>query len=337
MRRLVLHMGQTKTGSTAIQTWCVWNRDFLRARGVHYPGHRSDRAALRGTPLTGNGSVLLPFLGAPDRMDPDAAERGIDRVVAELVNSDAPATLCSNEKMWGQLKPTAFRELVDRFTAEGVTTQAVVYLRDIAPHAVAVYAQRVQQGGTNATLTEYITGEGGHELVYETRLQHTLELLGDVLGKHNITVRHYESARHALIDDLLTHVLGIEDRDGVQSPPQHIANRSLTLREIEWKRYLNERLGSPRQSKALGRKLTMLSGLDHDERLCITPAGLGHLTEHYEGEVAWVNRNYFNDRPILSVAGNQAAHPEPQQPVDLSAAECQLLDWLVAASNRQVR
>lgn len=65
MRRLVLHMGQTKTGSTAIQTWCVWNRDFLRAHGIRYPEHRSDRSALRGAPLAGNGSVLLPFLGAP--------------------------------------------------------------------------------------------------------------------------------------------------------------------------------------------------------------------------------------------------------------------------------
>lgn len=270
-------------------------------------------------------------------MDPDAAERGIDRVVAELVTGDAPVTLCSSEKMWGQLKSTAFRKLIERIAAVGVTTQVVVYLRDIAPHAVAVYAQRVQQGGTNATLTEYITGEGGHDLLYETRLQHTLELLDDVLGKQNIIVRHYESVRRALIDDLLTHVLGIEDRDGVQPPPRHIANRSLSLREIEWKRYLNERLDSPRQSKALGRKLTMLSGLDHDERLCITPAGLGHLTERYESEVAWVNRNFFDDRPVLSVAGDQAAHPGGQQPADLPAAERQLLDWLVAASNRQAQ
>jgi hypothetical protein len=37
MRRLVLHIGTEKTGTTAVQTWCVRNRAALASQGVHYP------------------------------------------------------------------------------------------------------------------------------------------------------------------------------------------------------------------------------------------------------------------------------------------------------------
>lgn len=41
MKKLILHIGTHKTGSTAIQNWLYWNRDTLAAQGVLYA--RTDR------------------------------------------------------------------------------------------------------------------------------------------------------------------------------------------------------------------------------------------------------------------------------------------------------
>lgn len=328
MRRLMLHMGLTKTGSTAIQTWCVWNRDFLADHGVRYPEHPSDQAARRGAPLPGNGTPLLPFLGAPARMDRAAADRGIDQVVADLLAGGAPLTLASNEKMWGQFRPAKLRGLAERIRAEGVTPQAVVYLRDIAGHAVSVYVQRVQQGAVRVPLEDYLdVGDG--DARYEPRLRQTLENLLDILGPNNVIVRHYDSVRQVLMEDFLTEVLEIDSRDGATTPPAAVANRSLGLREVEWKRYLNARLTEDRnRSKNLGRQLTMLPGLDGDSRLTITPDALAFLDECHGAEVDWVNQQFFGGEPVLSVAGSIGTSPERAQPMDLSESERYLLDWI---------
>ena len=71
-RRLVLHIGVTKTGSSAIQAGLVQNRERLAERGIGYPASRSDRRALRWDTTSGNGMLLVPFL-APRERDSDAA------------------------------------------------------------------------------------------------------------------------------------------------------------------------------------------------------------------------------------------------------------------------
>lgn len=329
-RRLVLHMGLTKTGSTAIQTWCVWNRDFLLAHGVRYPEHGSDESAFRGAPLPGNGTPFLPFLGAPPRMDRAAAKRGVEAVIGDFLDGGAPTTLASNEKMWGQLRAERFEDLVRRISAMGVQVQVVVYLRDVASHAVSLYAQVVQQGALTTTLEEFLA-EQESEFHYRPRLRENLETMLAVLGRDNMMVRHYDSVRGALIEDFLSGVLTIEDRDGVQQPPNQVSNRSLGLREIEWKRHVNALLGEDRvRSKELGRRVTMLSGMADDQRLAITARGLGRLEQAHSEDVAWVNRVFFGGEPVLSIDGGCPRVDRPQQPLVLDDHERHLLDWVAS-------
>lgn len=47
MPKLILHAGTHKTGTTAIQTFAVSNRDALMSRGVFYPNYRPHRVPLK--------------------------------------------------------------------------------------------------------------------------------------------------------------------------------------------------------------------------------------------------------------------------------------------------
>lgn len=328
MRRLLLHMGLAKTGSTAIQHWSVWNRDWLRQHGVRYPEHRSDEKALRGESMPGNGDVALPFISGMEHHNPAAAKRGMAAVLAKATAGDAPVTLLSNEKMFGQFRPEHLSEVRRHLAAEGITLQAVVYLRDIAGHAVSAYAQRVKQIPITSTLWDYLTDESAPErLRYKQQLRPPLEHLLEVLGEENLTVRHYDTHRHALVEDFLTHVLGITDRDGTQDPPSPVANRSLTLREIEWKRHLNTKVRDRGKARFLGRRLAMLPAPDGDRRLNLTDSGLAYLEDRFGDEVAWTNRQFFGAEPVLSVSGGASPVAEAEQPLELTDEERRLLDW----------
>jgi len=61
MRTLYLHIGASKTGTSALQVAFARNAKALRGRGLHYPGKNQD--AMDGKITSGNG--LLRSISTP--------------------------------------------------------------------------------------------------------------------------------------------------------------------------------------------------------------------------------------------------------------------------------
>ena len=328
MPRLVLHMGLPKTGTTALQVWCVRNRGWLQEHGVWYPPFRSDAKAGDGGAHVGNGLPLLRYLRPESATRPDGPERALRQVRAELARNDASTVLYSNEWLFGQHRSEQLRALRDALAVTGVTLQTVVYLRDIAGLALSAYAQQVETRMVATTFSEYVGSSVVTPPKFRISWQARLERMLEVVGPEHVLVQHYDSNRHRLVESLLE-VLGITDGPDGPGDAASVYNRTLTVREIEWKRYLNARITSRAESRRLGDAIAQLPAPSDGERLGATAADVAAL-RRFENQVDWVNRTFFEGDPVLSILGGRTCVPEPQQPLHLSASEHRATTLLLA-------
>ncbi|MGZ8738445.1 MAG: hypothetical protein ACXWW7_14865 [Nocardioides sp.] len=294
--RLVLHMGMGKTGSSALQVAFVQNRAQLAARGIHYPVSRTDHIAARGGVVSGNGMEIVEHV-APREDDPTEATRVLEAVRREVAGADGGTVLYSSEFLY-LFRHTRLAEMRDVVSGEGTTVQAVVYVRDIAGHALSSYAQVVKRRLVTESFSDFVdSGEGQYRLDLQPRLQQ----LRSTLGAENVTVLHYDSEADALFAGFMRRVFGVTDLAGFTTEHGRV-NRSLTRREVEWMRYMNRGLKNRGQARRLSNAMIKRPPAD-DSALSMTPQELEPLRERYGDEVAWVNDAFLADSTPLSVEG----------------------------------
>ena len=59
MKKLIIHIGHGKTGSSYLQSVFALNKDMLKKEGFDYPDHKDSKVAEIGYISAGNGDLLL--------------------------------------------------------------------------------------------------------------------------------------------------------------------------------------------------------------------------------------------------------------------------------------
>ncbi|MFN6998800.1 MAG: hypothetical protein ACK4ST_02040, partial [Elioraea tepidiphila] len=141
MRRLFIHIGAPKTGSTAIQHFLADERAALLRHGILYPA-----AATIGKAHHAIGAAIFPGragrLGGVPR---DAAlARALADVHAEIERHQPTTVILSTEYLWGVLSPDRIRRLLAAFPDWRV--HVVAYLRRQDLLAQSLYIQAVKAG-----------------------------------------------------------------------------------------------------------------------------------------------------------------------------------------------
>ncbi|NDY93189.1 hypothetical protein [Ideonella livida] len=123
--QLWLHIGQTKTATTALQAWCAQHRDLLAQAGLLYPEVPASH------PLKAQHRFLADGLhaGGPQ------AEAAVEHLLQAWAHSGLPRMLVSEEVLWHLFEqdPPRRRERLDwlagRLRASGATVRVLVQLR----------------------------------------------------------------------------------------------------------------------------------------------------------------------------------------------------------------
>ncbi len=225
MRRLFLHIGYPKTGTTALQAFLAANGAALAAQGVLYPSagrlHRYGRLD-----DAHYGASFAMGLGAWDRPADVAIPEGVGAAIAaEAAAAGAERVVVSSE--YFATAGPAERARVQAEFAD-FEMRIVCYLRRHDDALESAYAQAVKTVADppwGASVEGYVV----HELGMGTFSYDYLGVLrqwAHSFGTPAITVRPYERAQNQpdIAADFLR-VIGVEDGPGFVRPPR--ANPSI--------------------------------------------------------------------------------------------------------------
>ncbi|WP_226702106.1 hypothetical protein [Microbulbifer elongatus] len=145
---MLLHIGAPKAGSSAIQKFCLGNREELAGAGFYYPEHSLDPNGVSGGHVR-LGVALLQ----------GAVEEARD-LVSEWLDEASRRNLClllSGESFFG--KPELLRELFS-----DLKVRVVAYFRSPVEAVISNYCQVIKRHNAISTLEEYVEQQLGTQL-----------------------------------------------------------------------------------------------------------------------------------------------------------------------------
>jgi hypothetical protein len=224
---LYLHIGLSKTGSSALQFFFQKNARVLKEHGITYPAHTFDNN--RVSP--GNGVDVAVLLR--DGRDEEAREN-----FQQLQSSEHKHLLLSSELFGFYLREDRIKHLAELVGPAKI----VVYLRRQDEVIISKYNQRVKRFGYVVPFDEWIAdilSDPGqlHDLFFDRLLAEW----GRAFGDANLIVRPYESAQwhgEIIFSDFLHHCFGIEMDEAFVLPHGYI-NVSYCDDALEFKRLAN--------------------------------------------------------------------------------------------------
>jgi len=224
--RLLLHVGMSKTGSSALQVAFVQHRELLERHGLTYPADPSDVSAAQGGITSGNGIRLARYL-VPGLARADAdLDTVLDRALGPVRRGSGGDLLLSSEFLW-HFDPERLATAVDRCRELGYTVAAVGYVRDVAGHALSEYSQQVKRHRFTASFADFAAGTT--EPGYEPGMRQWISGLQSVVGPDQVAVHHYDTHRRRLVAHFFAEALDIHDE--LPLSVSTVVNRSLTPAE----------------------------------------------------------------------------------------------------------
>ncbi len=327
MKRIILHIGSPKTGTSIIQSHLAQNREVLRDNGFLYPITISSNPKLY---RTYESSHLLMYSLAEwepftefspeaffDRATATASAHGIETMLLSAENTYwLPKQITAREKPSEEEYWQGKSEYVERIAKafKGYEVQIVVYLRRQDRWIESWYNQQIKNGN-HLPLEMLSFVEHHHYLLDYARM---LDTWAEHFGQENVTVRAYEKAQlpNGLFADF-AEAAGLGDPE--QYPLHEAAryNAQLDRDALEFLNLCNsiEMTGEERYwLRILIRKLTN----QFESRKVFTEQGF--LSPVERGEVL---RNYAS---INQAVADQYMGRDGQ-PLFLESAPDETVDW----------
>ncbi len=231
-RRVYLHIGAPKTGTTYLQAMLAHNRSALADRGLLYPSLKGDA----------HHKPVWDLRGTPDQRKDARGVGGSWQRLVDKVNASELDALISSEHFVFAREPHV-RQALSAFDAE---LHVIYTARDLLRQVPAVWQERIknQQTVTYRDFVESIMGAGGPgSRAFWTAQDAAGALLrwwvGDAARMHVVTAPPAGQPRH-LLWDRFTSVLGLTGSE-FDLQPEVKANASLSLTQAELLRRYNAR------------------------------------------------------------------------------------------------
>lgn len=213
-KKLILHIGSPKTGTSSIQNFCVANAEQLASQGIAYPIF-SQRWPHVGRWRNGHGlyANAMRKAGYNTHYPSIEVEESYMADLAAAVQ-EASIMLLSDETLWQMIcrRKRALPTLKQLTDALGFTEyQIVVYLRRQDLYAESFWNQRVKQGIDYTKSFKQLLESNYSKCVLN--YERGIRRIEECFGKESLTIRIYDRVQLKNGDsaqDMMS-VLGIED------------------------------------------------------------------------------------------------------------------------------
>lgn len=224
MRRVILHIGRHKTGTTAIQRFLRRNAELLAANGFCYPDY-----GIRGFGHHEIGASITRE--AVSRLKCNSGE-----VVRELRNGldaalhEQNSTVIISSESFQNCAPAVVRKLFD-----GYDVEVVVYLREQVRYLLSAYAQKVQATDYAETLESF--HQANSHSTYEEFLESWETEFPSRVRVHNYDREELEGGN--VVVDFAVRYLGLDSPVVAELCSGNDANPSLSRDLLEFKLRVN--------------------------------------------------------------------------------------------------
>jgi hypothetical protein len=260
-KKIILHVGHGKTGSSYIQSSLALSKIRLFAIGIDYPDHASLTEAEMGLTTSGNVS----HDNWPDEVDQWASKSVLQTL------------LFSNERLAWELSEQ--RAALAR-VASTYDLKVVLFIRNPLSHMTSRYVESIKRFGRTNTIDD-------HAANYDVPGQvcRLLNVLADVGVETQVV--NYSYASNVLLDRFYS-LVGADGMEFV-TPPIPIVNRSLTLAEIEIQRLFNLHYGQTSHAFVSGALCKTLPNLEISDVPRLSDDGYRAFVERMTPAIEAVN------------------------------------------------
>lgn len=288
MRRLYIHIGPHKTGTTYLQQCLFGARNALSERGVLYPSSGLGE-------WQAHHRLAFALKGRRDRKEAaeiPSKERETEWIVEEVSRSDAAVVILSSEEFFS-VRPDQIQYLASRF--EGFDVKAVFYARRQDELFVSNYTQIVKTADNDITGSIYSFLDKPIRANRDLNMFKFVSNWEQVLGRDNIVGRMYERRGDMLLD-FFGEVVGEPGLAEIVRPAQpKMVNVSPTLEAIEVMRHVKEICPDVAIRRRAYRMLSRIYAGGHDAGLLLSPADRFGILRRYNRHNRRLFRRYFND------------------------------------------
>lgn len=241
MKTLYLHIGTSKTATTAIQRFFADNRDLLASKGFVYP------KVLKVLDVNANRNahplfaVITDSNGKRLKNEEEQNRKGVYSQILSCFRT-CDNILMSDETAWSATSTSHcdfWEELHNEAARGGYQVKIIVYLRRQDQFAASRWNQRIKSTDSTIKWKRYIKDPNQYHLdwlSYDSKL----ESIAKYFGKEAIIVRRFQSDCFyggSIYSDFL-HILNLE-LTSEYILPDSLSNISLSENMAELKRLMN--------------------------------------------------------------------------------------------------
>lgn len=227
-KRMILHAGATKTGSSALQAGLAQNYDALLAQGFFAPKSiKFDKVVDGG--VSGGNAEFLKRVGRKFDGSETKAERVAKEWLTEIATStEAHTVVISGEAIPGSFDHSSILLLRDILLQNFEKVEVYYYVRHLADHAASQYGEYVRRRRMRDSFAAFAPH-------YECPFKRAIEVLEHGFGAEAVKVVLYDDVKDRLWPDFVTRIGG--NPEGLTEP--RTVNRSLSAEEVDFVRKLN--------------------------------------------------------------------------------------------------
>jgi hypothetical protein len=285
LKKIIIHAGGGKAGSSAIQNYCELHHEQLETKGYAYENRINISSEKQIT--SGNGYLLSRSLINETNKNDE-----IDLILKSYFGK-CDFAICSSEH-FSNLDADHWRRLWFACSRLSIDISIVYIVRDVLPYFQSGYDQAVKYHGEYNQFDDWVEGAKWLHI-------YALRNILSIVPRNRVKVLHYESIMDSLI---VTFLKSIDVGLNFNIENDHFrVNRSLTMDERAILCMANKMLGS-RYSKDLFNFL-----IGHNEGTQVQHVNLDKTIHEkinlkYLGDVKWINSLFFNGAPTVKIVSS---------------------------------
>lgn len=291
MRKVIIHIGMPKTGTTYIQN--TLGRTNIIENIYSYKTKKNNNY---DNATAGNGFELYTFI-----------KRGDINEASKIIKThfnDKLTPIISSEALWS-CDEVMWKNLLESLSNIGATADFIVFIRDALPWCISLYDQGIKRHGVYKSFKEWYSEI---DSIYGS-----LITLARIVPMDSIRAVHYEEGEKKLLTKFFKALKESKEFINSFEEDSQINNRSLTNLERHIMKEVNKRTGdiiSTKISDALLRNRDLLS-----EKISVSESTKQEFIDRYQHEVDLVNKVIFGNKKTIKVFPDLNSEQIPKSPV----------------------